>query len=216
MLGYRALLSDLARAVPAHPSPARTPLAPARTGGSRRPAGQPADCPGGPKTGRRRPGTLPRRRAGPPGHARGDDRRDSSCHPRPRHKHPTGAPRRRAAPGQSGQAAHSVQCPGFPHRVLAGGNDWRGRGRRYDRPTGGPGELGLRGGGGHLQGARGFTFYCSRPHARAAGPAWSCRWRGSRDRQAVGDRLAPADAPDSGRTAGRGGRLGCRHDPSGR
>lgn len=198
--------------VPSHPPRPRAPMAPARAGGGRRQAGQPANCRGSPAAGRRCPGTLPCRRAGPSGDARGHGRRDRGRHPRIGDKHPPGASWRGRAAGQTGQAAHPLRHPRLAHRILAGGNDRGWAGWRHDRPACRPGGRGLRHTGGNLQGARGFTLYRSQSDAGAARPARRCCGRTRGCRQAVRDPLAPAVAPDPGRTEARGSRPGCRHD----
>jgi len=196
----------------AHPPLTRAPLAPARAGSGSRQAGQPANCCGRPAAGRRRPGTLPCRRASPPGRARGHCGRDRLGHPRLGDKHPPGAPRRGAAAGQTGQAAHALRRPGLAHRILAGGNDRGRRGWHHNRAAGRPGGRGFWHTGGNVQGARGFTFYRSQSDAGAARPARRCCGRTRGCRQAVRDHLAPAVAPVA-RVAEDGSSCpGCRHD----
>lgn len=196
----------------AHSPLTRAPLAPARAGGGSRQAGQPANCRGGPAAGRRRPGTLPCRRAGSSGDARGHGRRDRGRHPRIGDKHPPGAPWRGRAAGQTGQAAHPLRRPRLAHRILAGGNNRGWAGRRHDGPTGKPGERSLRAPYIDLEGARGAALYGSQPDARVARPARRSCGRTRSCWQAVRDHLAPAVASVPRRAKARSGRHGRRHD----
>ena len=196
----------------AHPPLTRAPLAPSRAGGGRRQAGQPADCRRGPTADRRRLGTLPSRRAGPPCHTRGHGRRDNCGHPRLGDEHPAGAPWCGAAAPQAGQAAHPLRRPRLAHWVLAGGNyRRRTRGHHYEA-TGEPGGRGFRAASSHVERTPGNAPYGSQPDARAAGPARRSCGRTQACWQAVRDYLAPVVTPDPGCAEARRGQVERRHD----